>query len=335
MNASLEAGTIDIAEAAKQLEAIRDGLYKERDREESGRRVFNSENRALLEKYWRAEYAGRDLVDPDTMRGDLRRAVDAVGSIPLLSGDRGELQAALGDVAAGDAGKQRRLASRLNQLLAWAGRDFRLRLSKPTRPDVLFLTLEEFELVLPHFGRARARKDGSYRAGARERETGLHLLARVALHSGCRLGEIFGLTSASLREGYLRVVTQLDPGMRRRETKTRQERRASVIPPGMEYVRAWLDLPAEVRAELRGVKHATEWRRACVRAFGKKRADKLVTFHDLRHSYAVHLIGRGVPINLVAQSLGNSVAVCEKYYAGFVLSDASVDAIQGILKKQN
>ena len=60
---------------------------------------------------------------------------------------------------------------------------------------------------------------------------------------------------------------------------------------------------------------------------------KHLTFHALRHCYAINLLSMGVSMSLVAQSLGNTLSVCQQYYVGFELTNDSIDAIQAIVKK--
>ena len=50
------------------------------------------------------------------------------------------------------------------------------------------------------------------------------------------------------------------------------------------------------------------------------------------NSYTIVLVSRGVSLSLVAQSLGNSVSVCEKYYTGFVLTNESIDYIRKLVE---
>jgi hypothetical protein len=45
------------------------------------------------------------------------------------------------------------------------------------------------------------------------------------------------------------------------------------------------------------------------------------------------LIGNGIPIQLVAQSMGNSIKVCEEYYSGYVLTDIGLNMIKNLLVK--
>jgi len=308
------AGTITRNEAERQVEAVRAALYKQRD-QDTPAAVFSSENLKLLDKYWKAEYSDRDLVDTETMKADLKRALGSVGVLSLVVASRSELQVAVNETYADKPNLQRRAVSRLNQLLRFAGRDFTLRKVKAVRADVPFLTWDELKTVLPHLPSDHWR-----------------LLAKVAWVTGCRVGEIFALSAASLKPKYLFVTAQIDKDGKRRETKTRSERKASILmqEQGRQCVTEWLAIPSGVRVALRSERHSTVFKRACKKAFPKEPL-KLCKFHDLRHSYAIDLIGKGVPISLVSQAMGNSVAVCEKHYSGFVLQDEGIDTIQRLL----
>ena len=313
VNKQLLAGDIDRPEALKQVRALRDQLYRDRDKH-AGKPVFASENLQLLDRYWDAEYEHREVIDEDTIRWDLQRAVESVGLLSLLVATRQQLQDELAKRFVGKSEKHRRVASRLNQLLKFAGRDFTLRKPKPTRKLVRHLTLEQFLQVLPRL------RSPQFRA-----------LAEVAFYTGLRAGEVFALTEAAIRADHLYVDAQVDEALERRDTKTRAARKVWIIESGLDAVRRWLAVPASERDKLRIVRHATVFRRACKRAF-KDRPELHCRFHDLRHSYAIYLVSRGVPLTLVAQSLGNGVSVCEKYYSGFVLTDLSMQLMSKLLK---
>jgi len=312
INGQWTSGLITYDEALRQVTALRDSLYAERDAT-TPRLVFSSENLALLDRYWKAEYADRDLIDAPTMLGDLRRAVGAVGTLSLLAAPRTALQDRLNTTFADRPTLQRRAASRLNQLLRFAGRDFSLRKVKAPRPEPQYLTWSELEQVLPNL------------------HPHFSLLARVAWITGCRAGEIFALTPSSLKAKHIFVSAQVDARGVRRDTKTRSERKVALLrPDGMDILRQWLAVPEADRAALRLLRHSVVLRRACRRAFPTT-PSKWCRFHDLRHSYAVEMISRGVPVTLVAQSLGNSVAVCERYYSGFALQDQGIETIDRLL----
>jgi len=313
INGLLLGGVISPGEADRQVVALRAALYKERDRHQPSP-VFASENQALLGKYWAAEYADRELVDPNSARWGLERAVAAVGNLSLVGAAQTDLQQAVMDHAPDDSGKRRLLITGLNQLLQFAGREFTLRKPKPVREEILHVTAIEFEHML-----------------AQIKKADMKLLCRVAFCTGARVGEAIGLTERSLRPDHVLITTQLDDKFERRETKTRSVRKAAILEGWEHYVAEWVALDAKTKRRLRKLQHAPLIHRACARAF-PGREDKDLCFHDLRHSYAAHLVSHGVPISLVAQSLGNSVSVCEMYYSGFVLTDDSVTRIRTIMR---
>lgn len=313
VNKLLASGVLTVDQARKQIEAVREALYLQRDKHKP-QTVFASENLKLVAAYWAAEYEDRELVDPDSARWDLNRAVAACGILSVVGASKSDLQQAVLDHAPGDVNKRRRVIARLNQLLKFAGRAFELKKPKPVRGDIKHLTEAEFERVV-----------------AQIKQPDMKLLCRVAFCTGARVGEALGLTERSVRPDHVQITTQLDSDFKRRETKTRSVRKAAVLEGWEHYVTEWVALGPEVKLRLRKLQHATLVKRACRRAFPNLE-DKYCHFHDLRHSYAVHLVSRGVPLTLVAQSLGNSISVCEKYYSGFVLTDESVERIRTIMR---
>lgn len=74
------------------------------------------------------------------------------------------------------------------------------------------------------------------------------------------------------------------------------------------------------------------FQRACMKTFPSDKSKRL-TYHDLRHSYAIRLLSKGIILDLVAQSLGNSSAVCQEYYSGYVLTHASLEMIASVVEK--
>jgi integrase len=86
----------------------------------------------------------------------------------------------------------------------------------------------------------------------------------------------------------------------------------------------------ERRLEIRNARYAERVRTAGRKVFPKD-TSKHIKFHDLRHSYAIHLLNQGVPIGLVAQALGDSVQVTQENYLGFCLTDEGVSMVRTIL----
>jgi len=73
--------------------------------------------------------------------------------------------------------------------------------------------------------------------------------------------------------------------------------------------------------------HARDFRAYCKKAFPHE-PDKHLSFHDLRHCFCIHLLGIGVHIKDVADSIGDTIATVESHYASHILTDEDVERIQ-------
>jgi site-specific recombinase XerD len=120
-----------------------------------------------------------------------------------------------------------------------------------------------------------------------------------------------------------------------RKKMRRNENRTLVVVP----------LPADVLARLKKLPlkgtyffaHGTPnlstqveaWRKRLAMVF--KAAGVRGTSHQFRHSFATDLLGKGVPIELVARYLGNSVRVCEKHYSHWI--ESRVKSASDVLRK--
>ncbi len=89
-----------------------------------------------------------------------------------------------------------------------------------------------------------------------------------------------------------------------------------------EYYALFFDNRLEASREL--------MKKYCMIAFPKD-SSKHLTFHALRHCYAINLLTKGVSMSLVAQSLGNTLSVCQQHYLGFELTNDSIAAIKSII----
>lgn len=308
INRNLELKIIDTVTAEKNVKELIDKLYK-KDGRLRLRDVHQPDNYKILDEYWEREYSHRDLVDPSSSYSALRRAVDAVGDLPLLSATRQEIQAKLGEFR---GSKQRKLVERLSQILKFMGRtEIKLRKEKLPRHKVKYLTEPEFQTLTK-----------------RIEDEPLRTLFEVCFYSGVRIGEAFAITQPTVG-GYIRVISQIDRYDIERDTKTLGERRVYVFKNGRNAIERWIKIKSQVTMSRSALsKYASRLFR---RTFSST-PDKHGKFHDLRHSYAIALLAQGVPINLVANSLGNSVAVCERYYSGFQLTDQGMETIKRIVE---
>ena len=158
-------------------------------------------------------------------------------------------------------------------------------------PDTDFLSFEEADRLLEG-----ARDLGEWRT-----------MIVVALRTGLRFGELLALRweDVDLVAGKLTVKKSIVKGMEG-EPKGRKSRE---VPLGDEVLRA-LKQHRHLRgprvfcdedgAVLRGPKSRWELERACKRA-----GLRLVGWHTLRHSFASHLVMRGVSIVTVQRLLGH------------------------------
>jgi integrase len=318
INQNFKKKIIDEESAVRQLKVLIENLYKERDKRRPKNVIWDA-NRDLLERYWAEEYGpSRQVVDKSTMHNDFLRAIAAVGQKSLIASERLDLQNTVNSYFADKPDTQRRAVSRLNTLLKYAGRGFGLKKMRESFKPIRHLTLKDFEKMIGHI------PDPNFR-----------LLCRVALATGCRVSEIHGLLESDFKmpAGFVLVAKQLKrKAVEQTPTKNRKVRKAYVLQEGRPWLDAWFALDDATRNSLRDTRQADHVRAACKKAFEGTKL-KQCTFHDLRHSYAIHLLGTGVPLDFVAQSLGNSRAVCEKYYTGYVLSDASISLIDQIYTK--
>lgn len=313
INSSLLAAIQDVRACEIQCrEVIADLMKVERQR--LPRIVHNEENLRVLQGYWDKEYQDRKLTDPDAAFNRLARAIESVGSLSLYSASKGQLQKAVNKKYRDN--RQRDIVATLNQVLTFMGRAIELDRHDEIMNDVAYLTPEEFERTQKHVIDPLDR-----------------LLQRTAFVSGLRVGELFALTPESAMGAQFFSQFQLDRQLERRHTKRKLAKRRSIyiLPGGEPAFREWSGLAPKTKKTIRNRRHADVLKAACQKAF-PERPDKHVVFHDLRHSYAIYLVSRGVSTTQVAQCLNNSSAVCEKFYSGFVLKDETIETIKRIIE---
>lgn len=276
------------------------------------RPVHNDENRKLLDRYWAEDYAYRDISSPESMKYELENAIELVGTLSLITATPKELQDRL-TLHKLTANQQRRTVDRLNSLLRFAGRTIKLKKMKKPENSVKYLTRVEFAKVLIHV-----------------KSDVVKLAMTVAFETGLRAGEIFDLEPEQCSGNQIYVKGSLSRDGEHGPTKTRKSRFAYGTDHAVAALKAWFKIKRDVRDAERAAPLAEIVKSACRAA-----NVKVLTFRDLRHCYAVQLISKGVSISLTAQSMGNSVTVCQDYYAGYSLTAESVSTIQSILAKND
>lgn len=268
-------------------------------------RQYSERNLDLLERYWKNEYSRRKTspASKDSMRGAFDRMLLALGTLEIEHSRIEDLQKAVDTMK-----DQRRGAMCLNILRRFAGKDSRVYLNRPETPDVKFITLNQLKgLKFP-----------------KEDEI-LRIAAFVAFGTGARQGELFGFSGNNeMNSGsVMRISSQRYRNWAKGDTKRRQGRHAPIVSACRWAVKAWIALPEETKKALRLFKFSE---------YMKDLAG--VRWHDLRHSYAVHLLGAGFSLEEVAKALGNSIVVCERYYAGYVLDAGTAATLAKKLEEE-
>jgi integrase len=313
LNAAMLSRALEVADADHQaMELVRELNATER-KKRMGSYVASEANLRLLKRYWEEAYGRRKIIDKDSAHYRLRRAIEALGPTPLL-GAVDVVQARIDQASKGSVRRQRALAATVNQLRRHFGVSERVNLEGRTLPEFRFLTRDEF-----------------IRVNGAVADEHLQLLFSALFHTGVRLGEAYALKREHYRAPALSVMGQVDKQGARRATKNKRVRKTLVIAEGADDLALWLGLPQSEREAAASRKALPKiWKRACKEAFPRNN-EKWTNVHDLRHSYAVHMLERGVSMSLIAKLLGNSLAVCEAYYLNFAHSDDTLTAVAASL----
>ena len=300
INSSYQKQEIGFDSALTQLRNFIDTHLKEKKTPT----LFNSENAEILSKYWEKFYTYKKISDKKSAYNRLRRAVECVGSLSLRSASGHQLQE-----AADLASDQRRVVSALSSLLKFIGRsDVILQKERKKRTKIAYLTLKEYNLTRAHLPDLCA------------------MMGDVAFATGARQGEVFSIDRViELADDRYSVWVeeQVKRSHKTDLTKNRRVRRAPVVSHFNQSVIQWADTPLAQKLEIRHLRFAELLQEAVTTAG----INKKIVWHDLRHSYAIHLIGRGVSLSNVSQALGIGMSVCQEHYAGFELSDESMNAV--------
>lgn len=313
---------LGFTDALQHVELIKKRLYELRDYDKPKIKVSNANlkvlNEFLAKRY--PQHKQTKLADFYSMKQDLTRAVGSLEGVPLLTASHDELQEQIDQKYETDVNKQRRVVSRLNSILQFLGRGITLDKFPEDYHDVRHLTAVEVDQLAFHTA-------DPYK----------QLLYRAAFGSGLRIGELFGLRPSDIRRNnQIYVARQMKVGVkgehRITKTKTRRERDVVVVPEYFDAVQEWANLSDDKKRELRTANYARDVKTTCSDVFNDPL--KHCVFHDLRHSYAIHCLSAGMSMEMIALFLGNSVAVCEKYYTGFKATSVTVDMALMLLKSR-
>ena len=129
----------------------------------------------MFDDFWEKIYSYRPLISEYNAKIELRNAIESLGQLSIYSASRDEIQKCIDQKYQGNS--QRRIVTRMNQLLKFVGRDrVRLRKNQKAYIKVSCLREEDFKKVL-------------FRAETDIERT----LLKLCYYSGLRIGEAYAL----------------------------------------------------------------------------------------------------------------------------------------------
>lgn len=271
--------------------------------------VISEINQKIFNQYWATEYSNRYLSDENSPRFDILKAIKLIEPLSLATASAADFQKALKKNSTKVA-EMRRAVDRLNQLLRFLGRDFKLH--KPPEPvrTIQHVKKQEFDRIVSFI-----------------EDTNMQNLAVTLFSSGLRLSEALALTEDDHIDTWLNVNKQLTKGGEIKKPKRGKEGKSLILPFGKDAVEQWI--ACENKDQYR-FKLFDALEIACKKAYPTNKA-KWIGPHDLRHSHAIYLLSKGASLTQVALNLRNRVDVCQKYYTGFAHTDDTIEALKKIV----
>jgi integrase len=266
-------------------------------------------NQKIFNEFWDKVYSTRILSDEKSPRYDILKALRLIEPLSLATASAKEIQAALKKNCP-NANVHRRAVDRINQLVAFLRRDFKI--NKPPKGIriVQYLNKSDFDAMLVNIT-----------------DQDLKDLAVTLFGSGLRLSEALALTENDFTGGKLNINKQLSKDGTLKLPKRGKVGRSLVLPFAIEAVKRWVMVTnkEQYRTTLFDVLAD-----ACLKTFPKDKS-KWIGPHDLRHSHAIYLLGKGASLTQVALNLRNRVDVCQEYYTGFAHTDETLEALKNII----
>lgn len=272
--------------------------------------VISEINQKIFNQFWEKVYGLRYLQDEYSAQCDILKSIRMIEPLCIQTASALELQTQL--KKSSKVREIRRASDRLNQLLRFLGRDFVLQKPKEGMHSVQYVTKPELDKILSFIS-----------------DTTVQDMAVTLFCSGLRISEALALTEGDLVDASLTVNKQLTNKGELKLPKRDKVGRAVVIPFGLAHVVRWIEVTDKQKYRYRLYDELLD---ACQKAFPKN-PSKWVGPHDLRHSHAIYLLGRGANLTQVAFNLRNRVDVCQKYYTGYAHSEGSADVLRRMLKE--
>lgn len=286
----------------------------------------NQENVSLVEKYIKHKYRikrkrkGRVREDSiNNMETSCLRAISCLEGKSILTASESYIQRKLDEYFEG--GVHKTMTSRLRQILKYLERDMELVADIPdSTGEVKHLKMNDCELLLAELW---------------EIDKVVYWCAFLTIHSGMRIGEVMYSSSESyINAKQIAVKKQMRTDWTIGPTKNKKARQAYTNIDLLTALDEWEQVDELIKIKYRkSEKKIPDTIKKVCKKLWPRRTKNHLTHHDLRHSYAVNLLQNGVPIDLVAQVIGDTVEVCKKNYTGSIINDVGISSIANIMNK--
>jgi integrase len=270
---------------------------------------ISDNNLKIFKKFWKAEYETRLMEDPGAARREFIRALRAVEPLSLVSASKSDFFQQIQKTTTQNNPK-RKVIIRINQLLRYLKKGFQLDVPSIQYLKVKYLSVEELRTLLVCIEGREAK-----------------LLVCTLFGTGARIGEAFCFDERCLLPNNSVLIThQMKIDGKIAGIKNKKEHKSVVLPEFLEEVKEWCSIE-DKRKHRNSL--ARQISRAAKRAFPKNKA-KQITPHDLRHSFAVHMLSLRATFTEIAMLLGDDEITVRKHYIGYELTDVAIDRVQSL-----
>lgn len=309
--------TLSFEAARSEFKAIIK-LLTENELKRRGDLVRVAENNTILTDYLTVKYPARRRreIDFKAAENESARTLKILGNNSILSMSSEQIQKCIDRV---EPRLQKRYVYRLNSILRTLGRtDVQLFYTRTKRPRVSHIDRSDLNLLVKSIDIESLRVGGL---------TGRDFKSLIItlFCTGMRIGEALAVEPTDFNKAkyFIRINRQLKQNGQIADTKNRKERKAVVLPFGVDEVEHWVNLDKSKLSRYQIGKYLSKKTKELF-----KDKNKHISLHGLRHSYAIYLL-RVVETSIsnVAAFLGDNIKTTEDYYIDFVVSDEVIESI--------
>jgi integrase len=199
----------------------------------------------------------------------------------------------------------RRTTATLNSLLKFIGREFTIQKPQKINNKISHISEKKLNIMLKNLPKEMDK-----------------IVSTIIFYTGLRTGELWALEDddISFKDNTISISKQLtQKGLV--EPPKCNKNRIVVFPRSIKTtLKAWLSITSQKKSSERD-KVTRRVSKVSAKLWGKGAASH-VSLHDLRKSFAIHMLQNNFSLTEIALLLGDSMAVVQKYYAGYALQES-------------